>query len=187
MGRIQVRNGRSKDGRAFVIRNVRPDEGAAILAYADHIDRTSEHNLTQPGERAMTLEQEHDWLQKNLDDDRSLVIGAYEGDQLVGFMNFKGNERRRIAHHGIFGISVRQDRRGQGIGAELIRVLLDWAEASPMIEKVCLEVFEANAHGRALYRKMGFVEECRRHKAIKLENGAYVDDILMSVWVKRPG
>ena len=188
MARIEPRHITSKDGRRFTIRCVEPSEGAALLAFADHVDQTSEYNLTQPGERKMTLEQEREWLQKNLDEPGSLAIGVYDGDaggRIVGLLNFKANsERRRIAHHGLFGISVHQSERGKGLGAALIQTLLDWAAASPTIEKVCLQVFAPNAHARALYRKMGFKEECVRRNYIKIAPGEYWDDIEMSIDVK---
>ncbi len=184
MARIPPRTFRSKTGHDLTIRCVEPNEGAALLAFADLIDRTSEYLLTQPGERQMTLEQEHAWLQKNLDEAGSLALGAFEGDAFIGFLNFKQNERRRIAHHGAFGISIHPDHRGTGIGAAMIHALLDWAALAPGIEKVTLGVFETNAAGRALYAKMGFREECRREREFKIAPGKYVDGIEMSIWVK---
>ena len=184
MSRIEPRTFQSKDARTLTIRSVHPDDSASLLVFSDLVDRTSEHLLSQPGERQMTLEKEREWLQKNLDDAASLALGAFDGDRFVGFLNFKGNERRRNAHHGVFGISVHPEHRSTGIGAALIRALLDWAAANPAIEKVTLGVFETNAAGRALYRKMGFKEECRREKEFKIAPGKYVDGIEMSIWVK---
>ncbi len=48
-------------------------------------------------------------------------------------------------------------------------MLLAWATADPLIEKVCLEVFTTNIGAIRLYRKLGFVEEGLRPKDIKFE------------------
>ncbi len=185
MGRVVNRTFRSKDDREVTIRCIQPEEAADVLGFLEVVDRTSRHLLTQPGERQMTLEQEREWLAKNLTDAGSLALAAVDGETIVGLLTFKANDKRRIAHHGAFGISVRSEYRGLGIGTELVRVLLEWAAAHPTIEKVCLGVFASNAHGRALYEKMGFKEECRREKEFKIGPGKYVDGIEMSIWVKR--
>jgi hypothetical protein len=41
----------------------------------------------------------------------------------------------------------------------MIEALLDWAAAHPVLEKVELGVFATNERARALYRRIGFVEE----------------------------
>lgn len=186
MARIVPHTVKVKDGAEVLLRCAEVDDAAAVLAFADHSDRTSLHNVSQPGERKMTIEQEREWLQKGLDDEVSINILAVEpgSGEIIGFINFKGNDRRRVAHWGVFGITVHAEHRSRGIGAALIQALLDWARASEKIEKVVLQVFEPNHHARALYVKMGFKEESRRARLIKLEDGTYVDDIEMGLWVK---
>lgn len=43
-----------------------------------------------------------------------------------------------------------------------------------------------NAPAIALYKEMGFVEECRRNREFKFGPGRYIDDIQMSQRVKPP-
>ena len=61
----------------------------------------------------------------------------------------------------------------------MLECFLEWAEASPQIEKVGLEVFDSNESAIRLYRKHEFVEEGRRPKDIKIGPGKYHDVILM--------
>jgi len=56
-------------------------------------------------------------------------------------------------------------------------------DPKPAYEKVCLGVFSTNEWAVALYKKMGFIEEGRKFKEFKLDNGDYVDDILMYQFV----
>ena len=68
----------------------------------------------------------------------------------------------------------------------MLEALLEWAEANPLIEKIGLSVFSSNADAFRLYRRLGFAEEGRRAKAIRLAPGEYVDEVLMAKFVK-PG
>lgn len=66
---------------------------------------------------------------------------------------------------------VDKNFRDKGIGKLLIKGLLDWAESNPLIEKVSLGVFSTNKRAIALYKKMGFIEEGRKIKEFKMDNG----------------
>ena len=85
----------------------------------------------------------------------------------------------------MFGIGIRKEWRGRGVGEAVLRALLDWATKNPRIEKVSLAVLADKANAIALYRKLGFVEEGRRVPEIKVAKGKYVDDLLMYRWVKK--
>jgi RimJ/RimL family protein N-acetyltransferase len=97
---------------------------------------------------------------------------------------FRNGNRQRLAHHGTLGIDVHGDFRGRGIGAELMKVLLDWAAANPLIEKVCLGTFANNAGARKLYERLGFREEGRQLRFFKMAPGEYADDVQMSIYTK---
>jgi RimJ/RimL family protein N-acetyltransferase len=45
------------------------------------------------------------------------------------------------------------------VGTALLQALLEWAESSPVIEKVCLDVFATNEPAIRLYKNLGFIEE----------------------------
>lgn len=112
------------------------------------------------------------------------LIALHEG-HVVGSLDFIAPSKRRIRHRGRFGIAVSEQWRGKGIGTALIRVMIDWAKAHPHIEKIRLGVLAANVRAKALYERMGFVEEARRKGEFKLPGGRYVDDVMMCLWVKR--
>jgi len=94
-------------------------------------------------------------------------------------LSFENGPHRRIAHRGTCGFSVAKQWRGKGIGTTLLQTLIEWAGANPLIEKVGLAVFANNEQAIRLYRKLGFVEEGRRPREMKLGPGQYVDDIMM--------
>jgi RimJ/RimL family protein N-acetyltransferase len=58
--------------------------------------------------------------------------------------------------------------REQGVGRLLLQALPAWATEHPQIEKVGLRALASNERAVRLYTRVGFVEEGRRPKTIKL-------------------
>jgi RimJ/RimL family protein N-acetyltransferase len=76
-------------------------------------------------------------------------------------------------------MSVERAWRGKGVGEGLLNVLMAWAKGNPLIEKVGLSVLSSNTRAIGLYKKLGFIEEGRRPREIKMGPREYVDEILM--------
>lgn len=80
-------------------------------------------------------------------------------------------------------IAVHEGHQGQGVGRTLMDALLRWAREDPRVEKVELQVRSSNAPAIALYRSLGFVEEGRKTRRLKIGPGEYLDDVYMAMWV----
>ena len=81
----------------------------------------------------------------------------------------------------IQGLAVDPAARGRGIGAMLVRAVLDDAEQRHM-RKVSLRVMGSNPTAQRLYQRMGF--EVQGHLRDEfLINGEYVDDLMMARFV----
>ncbi|WP_062104383.1 GNAT family N-acetyltransferase [Bacillus niameyensis] len=126
-----------------------------------------------------TIEQQQAWVRKVLENERETFIVAEIKGVIVGWIVFQSEGRKRLAHKGSIGMMVSQEFRGIGIGKQLLKALIEWAEEHPLIEKVCLGVFSNNARALSLYKSMGFKEEGRKIKEFKLGDEEYIDDILM--------
>ncbi len=175
---------RLKTGEAATIRSAVPDDAPALLAHGRAVVNESEFVLMHPDEFTFTEEQERDWIRQYHDDSGRLLLVAEVSGSLVGVLFFESTPRRRLAHRGTLHMSVSREWRGQGIGTALLRSLIAWAEPHPTIEKLSLEVFSTNATAIGLYRKLGFIEEGRQPREIKLGPEKYVDSILMYRFVK---
>jgi RimJ/RimL family protein N-acetyltransferase len=174
----------TKNGSAITIRTARPEDAHAILEHVRAVFAEAEFTLSTLADFHMTDEQETAWLQANRADPGDLVIVAEYKGQIIGMLNFSSERRRRVRHHGELGMSVSRTWRDQSIGRALLQALIAWAEQHPMLEKLCLQVFTTNSRAIALYRSLGFVEEGRQVKDIKLESGDYVDVLMMGRFVK---
>ena len=60
---------------------------------------------------------------------------------------------------------------------------IEWARATPGVDKIGLNVFADNAQAVKLYREFGFTVEGRRHGEYLFDDGQYRDDLLMQLWV----
>lgn len=184
MSRTPPQRHELKTGETAVVRTAELGDAAAVLAVAASITEDTAFTISLPGEFNMTVDQEKVWLENHLNSPGNLALVAEVSGSIAGVLNFQSGSRRRVAHQGTFGVRVLEEWRDRGIGRGLIVTLLDWATDSPRVEKVCLEVFATNDRAIALYRGLGFREEGRRSKSIKLGPDEYVDDILMSKFVK---
>jgi predicted GNAT family N-acyltransferase len=92
------------------------------------------------------------------DDDPTLFhVGVYDGDQLVG----TGNVRREPAPWApdvpawrLRGMATEADRRGEGIGAQVLEAILEHCQAEGGGELWC----NARTPARSFYRRAGFTE-----------------------------
>ncbi|MCB9896264.1 MAG: GNAT family N-acetyltransferase [Planctomycetes bacterium] len=183
MGTIAPITIRLKDGTSIGLRTPGEDDAAAALAYARLNIEDGVGSVSTPEEFTLTVDEEREFLADHLAHPDDLVIIAEHEGALVGFVNFKASRRKRLAHHGSFGISVHPDWRDRGIGRALLETLLAWARANPRLTKVSLAVIADNDRAIALYRKLGFIEEGRRINHIRYDDGRYADDLLMYVLV----
>jgi RimJ/RimL family protein N-acetyltransferase len=181
---IQPKTLTARTGQEFVVRSAQPVDAAALLAYIRPVAEETEFFVLEPDEFPATEEEERKWVQDHLDSPGKLLLLAEAAGTIIGSLSFEDGPYRRIAHRGSLGIAVVRQWRGQGVGTALLRTLLEWAEASPLIEKVCLEVFATNESAIRLYEKLGFVEEGRRLREIKRGPGDYVDAVAMCRFVE---
>ena len=176
----------AKTGETVTIRCAQPDDAADLLAYIRSVAQETRFFVIQPDEFPSAEDQERQWIQEHLDHPGKLALVAAAADEIIGSLSVENGPFQRTSYTGTVGLSVHQDWRGKGIGTAMLEALLDWAEANPLIEKIGLGVFSSNLDAIRLYRRLRFVEEGRRAKAIKFGPGQYVDEILMGRFVK-PG
>jgi RimJ/RimL family protein N-acetyltransferase len=81
---------------------------------------------------------------------------------------------------GEIGMHVARDWRGRGVGTALMEAAIAWAREQGL-HKLSLSVFVHNEAAIALYRKLGFVEEGRRVKHYRRQNGELWDSLEMGL------
>jgi ribosomal protein S18 acetylase RimI-like enzyme len=107
------------------------------------------------------------------------IVGHAFLDPLVGLA--------ATSHVFVLTMVVHPEKTGQGVGSALLSHLLDWAARDSRVARVELCVRSTNTRAIALYRKLGFVEEGRLQRRIRLEDGTFVDDVSMAWFPARRG
>lgn len=125
-------------------------------------------------------------LEAGIDQMDRLHLLAVDDDQIVGSAGiFPHGWSPRTRHVAGLGMSVRPSHQRRGIGAELMRRLLDWSDNWMGYLRIELDVYTDNLGAIALYEKMGFVNEGRM-RMHALRNGVYVDSYRMARLHPRP-
>jgi len=174
----------TKDDRLFTIEQPTAEHAEEIIQHSKQIFSSSDQLLTTVEEYMISTESEMEWINKTNSNPNSLLLIAKLDKKIVGFLFFISHSKKKISHSGEFGVNVRPDFQGLGIGSALIHSLLKWARLNRQIEKVVLQVFATNKKAIDLYIKLGFIEEGRHKKAIKQLDGTYVD--LLQMYFETP-
>jgi len=156
-----------------VVRSCEPDDYRAVhLVYSSPRAMATTLGVPFSSEQAWREE-----LAGQRDGNFSLV--ACVGGEVVGHVALSVYMNPRTRHAGHFGIAVRDDWRGKGIGTALMEACLDLADNWLNLTRVDLRVYVDNAPAIALYEKFGFEIE-GTHRRFALCNGEYVDAHVMA-------
>jgi ribosomal protein S18 acetylase RimI-like enzyme len=116
---------------------------------------------------------------------RGNYLVAEEGGAIVGHACLEPLALAVTSHVFRLTIAVHEGHQRRGVGRALMNELLRWARSDPRVEKVELQVRSSNVGAMALYRLLGFVEEGRKTKRLKIGPNEYIDDVYMALWVGR--
>lgn len=186
MGAVKPQEYILKDGRRATIRSAQISDAEGVLEQIKSVVAEREYTVTiiDDDMSDFTVDKEKEWINKHIEQPGHLFIVAEVDGRIVGSADLHNGNRKRIQHVGTLGITVIKDFRGLGVGKALMEALLNWALDNPLIEKIGLEVFDVNKPAIELYNKLGFIEEGRKAKGIKLGQDSYVDSILMYKFIE---
>ncbi|WP_338781156.1 GNAT family N-acetyltransferase [Metabacillus sp. FJAT-52054] len=110
-----------------------------------------------------------------------LFLVAEVDGEIVGFSRCEGNQLKRSSHKAEFGVGVLKDFWGYGIGVNLLKESITWAD-SIGIKKMNLKVLETNDRAIKIYSRLGFETEGILKKDKLLSDGKFYSTILMGRW-----
>lgn len=173
-----------EDG-AIRLRFLTPDDAAAYRKLVLRLDQETPYRAYGPGERPEFLRAFNGELRSVALNPNSCIIGAEEGDDLVGYLSAFGHTAPRLAHAVSVAVAILQSHTGQGLGGRLFAVLEGWARARG-IRRVGLTVATDNEPALKLYTRLGFAVEGRRRCSLKIGE-EYADEFYMSKLLDPPG
>lgn len=106
------------------------------------------------------------------------LVAEVDGE-IVGCLGLHTTIRPRIRHKADFGMNVRDDWQGKGVGSALMQALIDLADKWLNLTRLELTVYTDNEAAIALYKKFGFEIE-GTHRKFAFRDGEFVDAYAMA-------
>ena len=175
-GPVKVRD---KQGREVLLRNAEIQDAADLISYLKITTGETPYLIREPEEVTLTLEQEQDFIQRNIASEKELLLiatidGKHIGNcSLTSIGNFK-----RYAHRCDVAIALYQKYCGTGIGKIMLETVLKIAKQQGY-EQAELEVIADNKKAIALYEALGFVKYGQFPNNMKYADGTYADALWM--------
>lgn len=160
------------------IRTINEGDAENFLALRRQLDRESKFMMLEPGERKTTLEEQVQYIQRLLSDDRQAILLAEVNGELIGYLSVSGEHFARNKHTAYIVIGILEQFTGKGIGTALFERMESWARERGM-HRLELTVMAHNERGVGLYKKMGFEIEGTKRDSLRVD-GCYVDEYYMS-------
>jgi nitroimidazol reductase NimA-like FMN-containing flavoprotein (pyridoxamine 5'-phosphate oxidase superfamily)/RimJ/RimL family protein N-acetyltransferase len=171
--KVKPRQHTLQDGRILRIREAEAEDALGVLEHIHAASRESGFLNMGPGEFELGEAEEAKFLRRcQASDNQLYLLGLVEG-AIVATLTFSGGRRRRVRHWGEFGMSVRKEYWGLGMGSLMVDALLDWARGTGIVTKINLRVRTDNERAICLYERKGFVREGTIRKAVFVDGQHY--------------
>lgn len=171
--------GKTKQGENYVIRCIQSGDAEMMCNYINELSKEQTF-ISFQGEQ-VTLENESKYLEsqlKRVKNRTSVHLIIVANNKSIGISSIDLKDRTS-SHEGVFGISISEEYRGQGIGKILMQAVIDETEKNLSNMKIItLGVFANNPHAIKMYEEFGFKEYGRLPKGF-LRKGNYEDHVYM--------
>lgn len=148
-----------KNGKLALIREAKPTDAKELIDYLEIVGGESDFLTFGKGEFELSESDEAEFLAKCQAAESHIYLIAVVENSIVATLNFATGRRTRVKHSGEFGMSVSKAHWGQGIGAALLDVLIEWAKETKTVRKINLRVRTDNERAVRLYKSKGFKHE----------------------------
>lgn len=175
-------NLKTKSCEDLIIREAIAVDASALIDYVHKISGESNFLTFEVGDFSKTIKEEVEIIETHSNAENKIFLVAEIDGKIAGLLNVDASDIPRKKHIGDFGITVRKNHWGKGIGSNLIESMLEWAKANSIIRKINLNVQINNEVAIALYKKFGFKIEgtIKRNSFI---DGKFYDSYAMGILI----
>lgn len=174
-----VSNFNSKKGKEIIVQYPVENDLQKMWRYINELSK--EKTFIRYQGEIISMEDETKFLNdtlKKINLKTVLQLLAFHKEKLVGITGISMLDRIE-KHVGVFGISIANGFRGEGIGTQLMQLIINEAKTElPDLRIITLGLFANNPAAFNLYRKFGFKEQGKLPKGIFYKE-EYIDHIYM--------
>ncbi len=166
------------NGLQYIIRHAVLTDAKQLSSLRVQIDGETENLDREAGEAFIDPKGFEQLIISDTEMINNLFLVAEVQDQIIGFSRCEGNQLKRLSHKVEFGVCVLKEFWGYGIGKNLLKRSISWADANDL-HKMNLSVLETNEKAIKLYKKLGFEVEGVLKNDKVLSDGKFYNTILM--------
>jgi RimJ/RimL family protein N-acetyltransferase len=175
---------KAKNGKTVTLRSIKWDDldDALQLANSTVAERQTDPDLGVLLDKTQTRESESDWLANKLvriESGNEISVVAEVDGRVVGNSEVTRGTFNDEFYHGKLGILLLKEFRDQGIGLEMMNMLVEESRKAGL-KTIELEVFATNKRGIRVYEKAGFKQVGKIPKKI-FRNGKFTDIVVMAI------
>ncbi|WP_456279402.1 N-acetyltransferase family protein [Bacillus sp. AK128] len=163
---------------SYVIRLAKENDAKNLSEVRLQIDGETENMDREKGEAYIDEVGFKHLIKEDTESPYNLFLVCETNGEIVGFSRCEGNQLKRMSHKVEFGVCVLKDFWGYGIGTNLLRETIRWADTNE-IKKITLNVLETNEKAIMLYKNHGFEVEGVLKKDKLLSDGNYYNTVIM--------
>ncbi|TYS58526.1 GNAT family N-acetyltransferase [Sutcliffiella horikoshii] len=163
----------------YIIRSANEKDAKNLAEIRVQIDGETENMDREKGEGYIDELGFKQLIKKDNETSHNLFLVCEMNGRVIGFSRCEGNQLKRMAHKAEFGVGVLKGYWGYGIGTNLLKETITWADTNDM-KKLTLSVLETNEKAIMLYKNYGFQEEGVLKKDKLLSDGKYYNTVLMA-------
>jgi len=120
------------------------------------------------------------WIGRVTPTQGAFVMGAFDGDVLIGVAGFAQAIKEKIKHKSyLWGVFVKQEYRGKSIANDMLGKLVHIAFQNTDVSQIQLTVACENKAAISLYEKLGFRKYGTEVDALRVGEKSY-DEVLMT-------
>jgi RimJ/RimL family protein N-acetyltransferase len=180
MALLIPKNFELKNSFEVTIRSYRAGDEAAAQIFTRLVAKESQNTLKYEGMPDISIEKLTALFTEYADHPVNLIIGVFLGEEVIANLRFmqRRSDHPWIKHIGAFGMGVKQQYWGQGIGSRVLQAMESHARTTEIL-RIEAEVRASNDSGIHLYQKNGFKIEGRREKAAFID-GKFEDEFYIA-------
>jgi RimJ/RimL family protein N-acetyltransferase len=163
------------------IREIQEGDAKAYQLYINHLYKERLPTLYLR-ESVPAIEELESSIKEDVSSDDAFCVVAEDEGNIVACLHYEAYSRPQLSHSGEFTLTVAKQWRSQGIGTNLVKLLISWVKQHEHITRIEAEVFSNNSEAMSIYKKLGFIQEGVKHNAVLVE-GNYID-IIQIAWME---